>query len=217
MSLKKKPMKKIALTLSLCLIILWGLLGTGTSLAWFTDTDEEINNIFHFAEFDLMVEYLDEDGNFKDLEGATRVFDDKALYEPGYVQVIYLRVTNNGEVPFKFKTAVSVMDYTDAFNVYGIKFHLQDYLRFGCVSANSLDALKALVADREMAAAYADVQLNYYTPQYAQLDAQQAAYIAVVVHMPWDVDNVANYRDGDIPRVDLGLIVSASQLNAPDQ
>ena len=56
---KKKPHKRIALALSLCALIIWGILGTGASLAWFTDTSPEINNIFHFAEFDVEVSQSD--------------------------------------------------------------------------------------------------------------------------------------------------------------
>ena len=52
---KKTSYKRIALALSLCALIIWGILGTGASLAWFTDTSPEINNIFHFADFDLVV------------------------------------------------------------------------------------------------------------------------------------------------------------------
>jgi hypothetical protein len=198
------------------MIFMWLLLGTGTSLAWFTDRGEEQNNIFHFAEFDLVVEYRDKDGNYQDLEGASKVFDDEALYEPGYVQVVYLRIKNNGSVPFKFKTAVSVMDYTEAVNFFGQKFHLQDYLKFGIAVANSEEELDTVVRPRENATALANMPLSRYDSDYAVLAEQASVYMAVIVRMPRDVDNVANYRGTVIPRVELGLIVNASQLNAPD-
>lgn len=217
MTAKKKSYKKIALALSLCLIVIWAMLGTGASLAWFTDTDEEVKNIFHFADFNLEVEYKDASGNYQDLEGATSVFDDQALYEPGYVQVVYLRVKNTGDVPFDFKTAVSVTDYTVATNVFGQKFHLQDYLKFGLVTAPTEEALDALVATREMAKSYADMSLNYYSPVKASLDVDTTVYMALVVRMPEEVGNVANYRGDIIPRVELGVIVTATQQGAPDE
>ena len=198
------------------MIFMWLILGAGTSLAWFTDKDEELNNIFHFAEFDLIVEYRDKDGNYQDLEGATKVFDDEALYEPGYVQVVYLRVKNNGNVPFKFKTAVSVTDYTEAVNFFGQKFHLQDYLKFGIAVADSEAELDTVIGPRENAETLATMPLSRYDTDYAELGAQDTVYMAVIVRMPKDVTNVANYRGSEIPRVELGLIVSASQLNAPD-
>ena len=215
MKLTKHPARKILLTLSLVLILLWIVLGTGTSLAWFADTSDEVNNVFNFAEFDLMVEYRDKNGNYQELEGATEVFDREALYEPGYVQMIYLRVTNNGTVPFRFKTAVRVTDYTEAVNFFGQKFLLQDYLRFGMVFASGEAALDALVKPRENAVAYANTLLNNYPEEYLQLQPKESAYIAVIVRMPEDVDNIANYRDETIPRVEFGLTVTVTQLNAP--
>lgn len=212
----KRSMKKIALTLSVFLILMWAVLGAGTSLAWFTDTDETMNNIFHFADFDLDAEYLDKNGEYQDLQGATEVFDSKALYEPGYTQVVYLRVTNKGEVGFKFKTAVRVKYFTEAVNAYGQRFHLQDHLEFGIVTADTEDGLRQLVANRALASAYADMPLNNYDTDFAQLDAAGVIYMAVVIHMPEDTGNVANYRGDTIPRVDLALTITASQLDAPE-
>ena len=46
----KNKYSRVAMAISIVVLILWSIMGTGTSLAWFTDTDEEINNIFHFAD-----------------------------------------------------------------------------------------------------------------------------------------------------------------------
>ena len=75
---KKKPYKKIALAFSLCMVILWAVLGTGASLAWFTDTSETMTNIFHFGEFDLEVSHRTKDGKWETIDGKTEVFDDSA-------------------------------------------------------------------------------------------------------------------------------------------
>lgn len=208
----KKTYTRIALAVSIVLVIIWGIMGTGTSLAWFTDVDEEVKNIFHFADFDLEVEYRAQDGQWKTIEGNTQIFDDGALYEPGYTQVVYLRVTNKGDVPFDFKSAVSVTDYTVATNVFGQKFHLQDYLKFGLTPAVETEAeMDALVANRELAVCYATMPLSNYSTDTAALDAERTVYMALVVRMPEEVDNVANYRGEAIPRVELGLIISATQ------
>lgn len=208
----KKTYTRVALILSIVIMVTWALMGTGTSLAWFTDTDEEVKNIFHFADFDLEVKYRTEDGQWKTIEGATELFNDEALYEPGYTQVVYLQVTNKGDVPFDFKTAVSVTDYTEATNVFGQKFHLQDYLRFGLTPAVGTEAeMDAMVDNRASAKAYATVPLSNYATDAAPLAAGDMVYMALVVQMPEDVDNVANYRGAVIPRVELGLIVTATQ------
>ena len=139
---RKKPYKKIALALSLCALIVWGILGAGASLAWFTDTTPEINNIFHFADFELEVSHRLTDGKWEKIDGKTDIFDKEALYEPGYVQVVYLKVENKGSVPFKFQTAVNVNGCSVATNVFGQPFLLQDYLKFGITSADSEAAMK---------------------------------------------------------------------------
>lgn len=209
-------LKKVALSVSLLLVVAWCVLGTGASLAWFTDTDEEVKNIFHFAEFDLEVSHRLEDGTWEKVEQGTKLFDDEALYEPGYVQVVYLRIENKGEVPFDWKTAVTVTDYTEPTNIFGQKFHLQDYLKFGLATAETEEKLFELVATRDLAEEVANMPLNHYyendyTTDASELGAQEMTYLALIVRMPEDVTNIANYRGDIIPRVELGVIVSATQ------
>ena len=211
-----KRLKKVALSVSLLLVVAWCVLGTGASLAWFTDTDEEVKNIFHFAEFDLEVSHRLEDGTWEKVEQGTKLFDDEALYEPGYVQVVYLRIENKGEVPFDWKTAVTVTDYTEPTNIFGQKFHLQDYLKFGLATAETEEKLFELVATRGLAEEVANMPLNHYyendyTTDASELGAQEMTYLALIVRMPENVTNIANYRGDIIPRVELGVIVSATQ------
>ncbi len=211
----KQPIyKKIALALSLCVLVVWGVLGTGASLAWFSDTSEQIKNIFHMAEFDLKVSYRLENGDYDTIEGSTDLFDKEALYEPGYVQVVYLRIDNNGSVPFDYYTAVSVTDFTPGENVFGIPFNLQDHLKFGIVTADTEAELLGKVPNREVAASYANTRLGNYTNQDTpdELLAGKSKYAALIVCMPQEVTNEANYKTGTTrPKVELGIIVSAQQ------
>lgn len=211
MATLKKNYKKIALALSLLLMLVWAIMGTGASLAWFTDTSSEIKNIFHFAEFDLVVSHRLEDGTYKEIEFDTKVFDDKALYEPSYVQVVYLKVENRGTVPFDFKTAVNVTDYTEATNKFGQTFLLQEHLKFGLVMADTEDELEKLVDSRELAVKKATLPLNNYSSDVAEIEAKDEVYMALIVRMPEEVGDDANYRGDEIPRVELGLIFSAEQ------
>ena len=209
---KKTPYKRIALALSLCALIVWCILGTGASLAWFTDTSPEINNIFHVAEFDLEVSHRLTDGKWEPIDGKTDVFDDDALYEPGYVQVVYLKVENNGTIPFKFHTAVNVNGCIVATNVFGQEFMLQDYLKFGITTADSEDAMKNSVPNREKAVEIADMPLKNYASETAFLAPGATKYIALIVRMPEEVGNVANYRGNTVPKVELGITVKADQI-----
>lgn len=208
--------KKIALSISLVLAILWGILGTGASLAWFVDVDEEVKNVFHFAEFDLEVSHRLENGTWEVIEQDTKVFDDEALYEPGYAQIVYLKIENKGTVPFNYKTAVTVSDYTLATNVFGQSFQLYDYLKFGLTTAATEEELYKLAATRDLAKEVANIPLNHYyendfITQQSELGAGKTIYMALVVRMPEEVGNAANYRESDIPRVELGVIFTATQ------
>lgn len=209
---KKKRYKKIALALSLCVLIVWGILGTGASLAWFTDTSNDLKNIFHVAEFDLEVSHRLTDGKWEKVDSLTKVFDDEALYEPGYVQVVYLKVENKGTLPFMFKTGVNVNGCILAHNVFGHQFNLKDYLLFGLVTTDTEEEMKNSVPDRAAARAIADLPLNNYSTDESYLEAGGVAYITLIVRMPEEVDNIANYRDDVQPKVELGLIVKADQV-----
>ena len=209
---KKSIYKQIALALSLCALIVWCILGTGASLAWFTDTSPEINNIFHFAEFDLVVSHRLTDGKWEEVDSQTKIFDEEALYEPGYVQVVYLKVENKGTIPFEFYTAVNVNGCIVATNVFGQDFMLQDYLKFGITTADSEDAMKNSVPDRNAAVKLADMPLHNYDTETAVLEPGATKYIALIVRMPEEVGNVANYRGDTVPEVDLGITVKADQI-----
>lgn len=212
-TIKKKPYKKIALALSLCFLIVWGILGTGASLAWFTDASPELNNIFHFADFQLSVSHRTEDGTWEVVDSETKIFDENALYEPGYVQVVYLKVENLGDRPFSFHTAVNVNDCVIATNVFGQKFMLQDFLKFGVTASDTEIEMDNSVAIRDKAVEIANMPLhNYYETDNAVLDAGSTKYIALIVRMPEEVTNVANYRGETIPKVELGITVKAEQL-----
>ena len=209
---KKRIYKQIALALSLCALIIWGILGTGASLAWFTDTSPEINNIFHFAEFDVEVSHRLTDGKWDEVDSQTKIFDEEALYEPGYVQVVYLKVENKGTVPFEFYTSVNVNGCIVATNVFGQEFMLQDHLKFGITTADTEEVMKKSIPNREKAVEIADMPLKNYDTETAVLKPGATKYIALIVRMPEEVGNIANYRGNTIPEVELGITVKADQI-----
>ena len=209
---QNKIYKNIALIFSLCTIIIWGILCTGASLAWFSDTSAEINNVFHFTDLDLTVSHRLADGNWEEVDSQTKIFDEEALYEPGCVQVVYLKIENKGSVPLNFHTAVNVNGCSVATNVFGQQFLLSDFLNFGVIVADSEDAINNSVLYREKAVAIADMPLHNYDNEIAMLKANETKYIALVVRMPEDVGNIANYRGETVPKVELGVTVKADQI-----
>ncbi len=216
MTTRRKKYTKIALALSVIALIMWCVLGTGTSLAWFSDTSETAKNMFQIGELNLVVSHLTETG-YEEVDETTKVFSDEDLYEPGYVQVVYLKFENKGKIPFDYKTAVNILEYTAAENVFGSTFYLYDYLKFGFITADTEAEIQAMVADRELAKSLSneEMPINTYSTNVDSLAVGEEAYGAIIVRMPESVGNVANYRGDVVPMVKLGLVVKATQQGAP--
>lgn len=214
----KKKWCKTALALSACLFLLWWALGTSATLAWFSDTDT-VRNEFQIGLLKLDVSYKNDIvTEYTPLEGGTEVFYDEALYEPGYTQVVYLKIENKGDVDFNYKLSVTVNDVTTATGVLGNEIYLPNYLRFGVVFAESEDALKAEVEDRLAARDQAKQQpLSTWseTSDYTFEAYEAPHYAALIVYMPEEVGNAANYRGGTAPQIQLGVAVKAQQAGTP--
>ena len=171
-----------------------------------------MNKNLNFAEIDLKVSYInygitDYEENLTD----TKIIDEKALYEPGYVQVVYLKIENETTVPFDFYTSVNVTDYTHEINVYGVTFNLQNYLEFGILTEKTEAEITEKLESRDLANSIDFGPLSSYSTTSVELEAEGEAYAAIVLRMKETVGNVANYRGDDIPKVELGVIVSATQ------
>lgn len=213
---RTRDFRRPTLLISILLLIVWCLLGTGSRAAWFSDTDSAVNS-FVYGNVKVEVEYRRPDmDEFCPMTADTPIFDDEALYEPGYTQIVYLKIKNVGDVDFDYRLAVSVNDYTLAANVLGFTFALHDYLRYGTVFAETEAELLTQIPTRYASWEYAssnmgEVQrLNTYSPR-GWLAEGEEAYAALVVYMPEEVGNAANYRGDVIPRVELGVTVLASQ------
>ena len=154
------------------------------------------------------------------LEGATKAFNDEALYEPGYTQVVYLKIENNGDVDFNYKVAVTVDKVITGKNAWGEDIYLPKYLRYGVVFAESETALQEEVKNRLEVRSHAPNDwgtLGTWSEisQYTFNVGENAHYAALIVYMPEEVGNAANYRGFTEPRVELGIAVFAQQANAP--
>lgn len=220
--MKKRKFTKIALTLSVCLLILWGLLGTGTTIAWFRDETPVAKNTFDIQELDLVV-YHKVGNDWEVVDEDTELFDKEALYEPGYTQVVYLKIENKGDVDFDYKLAVDMISFVAGENAMGNPIYLPNYLKFGVVIEKTEPQL-----NRELARAFAIddlhsgaqpttelLPLNTYSSEKGELDANvgedSIEYAAIVIYMPERVGNEANYRGDKVPEVQLGITVKASQ------
>ena len=99
MKTTKRSLRNSVTALLLCFIML-----VGTTFAWFTDEVTSANNIIKAGTLDLGMQWSTDNSNWKDAEGALAepVFD-YDLWEPGYTEVRYIKVTNDGSLAFKYQ------------------------------------------------------------------------------------------------------------------
>ena len=147
--MKDKKWTKVALAFSVCLFIAWWALGTGATLAWFSDSDT-VRNEFRVGLIDLNVSFRNDIvEEYTPLQGTTKAFNDEALYEPGYTQVVWLKIENGGEVDFKYKFAVTVEDVIRGQNAWGEEIYLPNYLRYGVVFGETEEQVKQQVKQKQ--------------------------------------------------------------------
>lgn len=210
--------KRAALLVAVVILCIWSILGTGATVAWFTDTGEVVQNDFAVGTLEMEVEYRNETMlHYEPVTQTKGIFNDGALYEPGYTQVVYLKITNTGDQPFDLRLSVDSVDWFDSISVLGNTLHLPDYLKFGVVFGDS-----EMLLERELARENAPKDFTVLkSNQYSAFDTQPLApgavrYAALVVYMPEEVGNAANYR-GDQPRVELGITVFAQQAGTMEK
>ena len=213
--MKRKKITKAAFILSVGMLILWAVLGAGTTLAWFKDTTPVDKNSFLIGNLEMAVKYKNDTmTDYDTMDAGTDIFNDNALYEPGYTQVVYLKVENLGQIPFDYRMSIDVQSYVDSISSTGVHLHLPDHLKFGVIFGASEADL-----DRELAQFYGDRQLkeleeNTYSHKDVTVPVNGIRHAALIVYMPEEVENEANFRDTQ-PMVRLGITLLAQQAGAP--
>ena len=111
----KRALLMSALSLLMCVSML-----IGSTFAWFTDSVTSANNIIQSGDLDVVLEYKT---NWSDewapVDENTKIFKDGALYEPGYTEVVYLRVSNAGSLALKYLLSLNIANDKKSTNVYG--------------------------------------------------------------------------------------------------
>ena len=190
-----------ALSLVMCCTMLLG----GGTFAWFTDSVSSDVNTIQSGNLDVVLEYSKNGTNWSDVETATNVFDADALWEPGYTDVVYFKVTNNGSLALKYDLAAKVAEEVPAVNVAGVDFKLSEYIYYGTTED------LAAVENRVDAAKVATSKLQGTVANYSSyLEADESKVVALVVTMPTTVGNEANHN-GTAPSITLGVELLATQ------
>ncbi len=204
----QKHTKKSLLASGLSLLCCVALL-LGTTFAWFTDNVTSGRNTITAGNLDVELYAMDDAGDYQPVRQNESLFDDKALWEPGHTEVVYLKVKNEGTLALKYQLAVTVANETPGTNVDGEAFNLSDYLVFGQAAGTTETIYKTRAAAQT--AAGDTMGLNDYTKPGNLLSGEEE-YVALVVYMPEGVDNKANYKTGTAaPSIQLGVSVVATQ------
>lgn len=212
--MKKTFFKKYALAVSCCLFLIWWILGASATLAWFTDTTPAVRNSFEVGRMNLQVSYKNDNLTYyHPMSETSHVFKEKALYEPGYTQVVYLKIDNMGNIPFDYKVSVDKIASDDSINVFGGTLHLPKYLRFGVMFDVDEATLIRRVAQLEATEEMEGLKLNQYSAlSGTTLEPEKTQYAALIVYMPEDIGNEANHiGTKEPPTVTLGVTVFAQQ------
>ena len=93
----KKALRGSLFALFLCIVLL-----IGTTFAWFTDTASTGVNKIQAGNLDVELRYSTDMQTWKEATDQTKLFDDNALWEPGYTQIVYLKVVNKGNLALKY-------------------------------------------------------------------------------------------------------------------
>jgi predicted ribosomally synthesized peptide with SipW-like signal peptide len=188
----------------LCLALL-----VGTTFAWFSESVTSEPTKVTGGNLEIKLSRRTADGGYTPGNENDTLFDSSALWEPGYTQVVYLKIENTGNLALKYRFAVNVVAETVGTNVKGQAFKLSDYLKFGVNSGDT----ETIYAGREDAqAAIGDgLTLGTYTKEERLLPAS-ADYIAIVIYMPATVGNEINYKTGVTPPdIELEATLVATQ------
>ena len=208
-----KSTKRALLTSALAILMCMAML-IGTTFAWFTDTASTGVNKIQAGNLDVKLMYSTDMQTWKEATDQTKLFDDNALWEPGYTQVVYLKIVNAGKLALKYEAGFS-KNYTSnrGKNVNGDWYRVDNYLKIGTAEtttkfANREDVWSAIAATEKTLAK--DVML---TDGWISLKAGEASDpFAVAIYMPTSVGNEANaskHRPSSVSG--LGIEVRATQ------
>ena len=226
---KKTGGTKRALLTSVLAIVLCLVMLMGSTFAWFTDTASTSVNSIVSGTLDVGLEYwgVGENGEktWLTAEDAKDLFDKNALWEPGYTQIVYLKVKNNGNLALNYAMQITPVHEQVGINVDGNEFKLSDYIQFGWAEVTATeDGSFTPFADRTEARTAVGTGVHLGESLHRQVTQEQEdgtkvpvplaagaeELVALVAWMPEEVGNEANYRDV-APSIELTLKVLATQ------
>lgn len=222
MSTKRSSVKRNLIISVTALVISVAML-IGTTFAWFTDSVTSGTNKIVAGNLDVKLQYstgkVGNDWNWRDVTDKTELFNSKT-WEPNHTEVVYLKVINNGSLAFDYTLNVSPVDETQGINQVGNPFKLSEYLVFGTTEPRNTefeneftreDAQKEAGNVRGLETRQGELTRTGHMLS-GTTENPSVQYLAMVVYMPHEVGNDANYKTGTTaPTIDFKLTLTAKQ------
>ena len=228
--MNNKRATKRALLTSVMALVMCVVMLAGTTFAWFTDTASTGVNKIQAGNLDIELAYKNTyipdgtpttDDGFAAVTKETEVFDAEALWEPGHVEYVVLKISNAGTLALKYKLGINIASETGSTNVYGDEFKLSNSIRFAVIDGDQSnlgrDKLVAAATEKDndvLSAGY--MKENHLVPVGKENPTSGDAsekIVTLVVWMPKSVGNEANYDAAvaKAPVINLGINVVATQ------
>ena len=208
--MSKKMSTKRALVSSVLALLVCVSMLIGTTFAWFTDNVTSGHNTIQSGNLDVELYYA---LTAEDVaaENWTKVTKDTDIFgydswEPGYTQVAYFKVANEGSLALKYQLTADVYSEILGKTKEGADIRLSEFLKYGVTDELSL------LADRDAAAAVATTSFGSFEISESSLLKNQSKVIGMVITMPTTVGNEANHNGKDIPAIEFGVNLFATQL-----
>lgn len=222
-----KTTKKALFTSMMSLLLCFTML-MGTTFAWFTDSVKSANNIIKSGNLDIDVQYTLDGENWKDLDGADDLFK-KGLWEPGHTEVVVLKIENKGSLALKYNANMNIISEAVGKTKDGANIVLSDILTVSTCTQQYTDGNGNVASGADIFPAMAfnneggmEGWIGYQTTSTfktgnvlksdKQLQPKEADYIAVKVDMAETVTNEANHNGIEVPAIEFGINVLATQF-----
>ena len=207
---KTKITRKALVASIIALVVILSTL-TGTTFAWFTDTETSSGNKIVAGNLDIDLLLLNGNGVYDSIGASDApIFGNEnslvaqnnnidTIWEPGKTQVAFLQIANNGNLAAKYKVSLNVTD---------VKKNLHEVMEFAIVpDADSMDDI-----DYDTLTFFpVDLGVQGVSNDIIELPVTAKHNFALVVRM---VESATNeYKKGEIA---FDIIVNAAQLNAEE-
>lgn len=165
------------LVCSVMAIMLCCVMLIGATWAWFTDTATSGVNKIVAGNLKVGFQYWNGE-KYVDAKDVS-LFDEDTLWEPGHTEVVYLKVSNLGNLALKYRlSTIDTFENWMARNSDGNEIRLSDYLEIG-VAAGVKGGELATRADAVKAAEGNLVPFDSYTQYNKLLPAENLSLIHI--------------------------------------